>query len=58
MAKAFRPGGQKGKLHRALGVPVGKKIPAGKMRGALRSKNRGIRDMAIRARTMAGWQKK
>jgi hypothetical protein len=56
--KPFNPGGQKGKLHRELGVPVGKKIPAAKMAAALKSKNPEIRRDAIRARTMAKWKKK
>ena len=53
--KKFRPGGQKGKLHRALGVPTDEKIPASKMASALHSKDRDVRNMAIRAKTMAGW---
>lgn len=54
--KKFNPGGQKGKLHRALGVPVGKKIPPAKMRAALHSKSPAIHAMAVRAKTMAGWK--
>lgn len=53
--KKFRPGGQKGKLHRALGVPTDEKIPPAKLQSALHSKDTGVRNMAIRARTMAGW---
>jgi hypothetical protein len=56
MAKAFNPGGHKGKLHRELGVPVGKKIPPGKLAAAEKSKNRTVRDDAIRAKTMEGWK--
>jgi|HubBroStandDraft_1064217.scaffolds.fasta_scaffold02177_14 hypothetical protein len=55
MAKGFNPGGEKGKLHRAIGVPEGEKIPAKKLAAAEHSKNRGVRDMAIRAKTMKGW---
>ncbi len=58
MAKAkggFHPGGRKGKLHRELGVPEGQKIPAKKLDAALHSRNRTVRDDAIRARTMMAW---
>ena len=48
----FNPGGSKGKLHRALGVPEGEKIPPGRLAAATRSPNRGVRNMAIRAETM------
>lgn len=57
MAKAFNPGGQKGKLHRELGVATDKKIPATKLAAAARSKNPEIRQDAIRAKTMAKWKK-
>jgi hypothetical protein len=57
MAK-FNPGGEKGKLHRELGVPVGKKIPAAKLAAALKSKNPTIRRDAIRAKTMESWKHK
>lgn len=36
--QAFKPS-HKGRLHRALGVPVGEKIPAAKMRAALAGKH-------------------
>lgn len=58
MAKKFNPGGQKGKLHRELGVPVGKKIGTKKIAAATKSKNPEIRRDAIRARTMASWAHK
>lgn len=58
MAKKFNPGGQKGKLHRELGIPVGDKIPAARLAAATRSKNPEIRRDAIRARTMSKWKKK
>ena len=58
MAKEFKPGGHKGKLHRELGVPEGKKIPAKKMAAAAHSKNPEIKRDAIRAKTMAKWSKK
>lgn len=57
MAK-FNPGGEKGKLHREIGVPVGQKIPAAKLASASRSPNREIRDDAIRAKTMKKWNHK
>ena len=53
--KDFHPGGQKGKLHRALGVPEGEKIPQEKLDAAKHSRSRDVRDMAIRAETMKGW---
>lgn len=51
----FHPGGQRGKLHRELGVPEGKRIPAKRLAAAVRSPNREIRNDAIRARTMMAW---
>lgn len=56
--KSFNPGGQKGKLHRELGIPLGKPIPSKRLEAATHSKDRGIRDDAIRAKTMEGWAKK
>lgn len=53
--KDFHPGGEKGKLHREIGVPVGKKIPAKKLEAAAHSKNPEIRRDAIRAKTMKKW---
>ena len=55
MAKAFNPGGQKGKLHREIGVPVGQKIPAKKLAKAEHSSNPEVKRDAIRAKTMEGW---
>jgi hypothetical protein len=37
---------KKGALHKALGVPIGKPIPASKLAGALRSSNAHISHMA------------
>jgi hypothetical protein len=51
----FHPGGQKGKLHRELGIPEGKKIPASRLAAAEHSKNPEIKRDAIRAKTMEGW---
>jgi hypothetical protein len=55
MAKAFNPGGRKGKLHREIGVPEGEKIPASKLAAAKRSSDPEIRRDAIRAETMKKW---
>lgn len=52
---AFHPGGEKGKLHRELGVPEGEKIPAGRLAAAERSRNPEVKRDAIRAKTMEGW---
>jgi hypothetical protein len=42
----------KGGLHRALGVPMGKPIPAGKLAGALHSSNPHLEHMAQFARNV------
>ena len=44
--------GSKGKLHRELGVPEGKKIPAKKLKKAEHSKNPTIKKEAILAETL------
>ena len=54
----FRPGGEKGKLHRELGIPEGDTIPRERLRAAEHSRNREIRDDAIRADTMEHWAKR
>ena len=46
-----------GALHRALGVPEGQKIPAGRMAEARNSKNPRIRRMASLARTLRGFHR-
>lgn len=51
----FKPGGERGKLHREIGVPEGEKIPAAKLKAAEHSDNPEIKRDAIRARTMEGW---
>ena len=53
--KDFHPGGEKGKLHRELGVPEGEKIPAERLASAEKSHNPEVRRDAIRAKTMEGW---
>jgi hypothetical protein len=50
IAKATK---NKGGLHRARGVPEGKKIPAGKMAKAASSKNPKVRKEASLAKTLA-----
>jgi hypothetical protein len=55
MAKGFHPGGHKGKLHRELGIPEGEKIPASRLESAEHSSNHEVRNDAIRAKTMEGW---
>jgi hypothetical protein len=55
MAKGFHPGGEKGKLHREMGIPVGQKIPAQRLKAATHSSNPSIKRDAIRAETMKGW---
>lgn len=54
--KDFHPGGEKGKLHREIGVPAGEKIPAVKLTKAAHSKNPEVRRDAIRAETMKKWK--
>lgn len=58
MAKkpTFKPGGKPGKLHREIGVPVGKKIPPAKLKAAEHSKSPVIKRDAVRAKTMEGWK--
>lgn len=52
----FHPGGEKGKLHREIGVSIGKKIPTEKLTKAAHSKSPEIRRDAIRAETMKKWK--
>ncbi len=51
----FHPGGEKGKLHREMGIPEGQKIPAAELEAATHSKDPEKRRDAIRAKTMKGW---
>ena len=53
--KDFKPGGEKGKLHREMGIPEGEKIPAGRLASAAHSSNPEVKRDAIRAQTMKGW---
>lgn len=58
MAKEFKPGGQKGKLHRELGISEGKKIGTKRLAQAAKSKNPEIKRDAKRAQTMKKWNHK
>lgn len=53
--KDFHPGGEKGKLHRELGISTDKTIPAARLTAATHSSNPEIKRDAIRAETMKGW---
>ncbi|MDE2103871.1 MAG: hypothetical protein KGL39_41930 [Patescibacteria group bacterium] len=53
--KGFNPGGHKGKLHDELNIPRGQKIPQARLKSAMKSPNREVRDDAIRANTMEHW---
>ena len=50
-AEAFKPS-HRGMLHRALHVPEGEKIPAGKMNSALHSGSSHVRHMAQAAKNI------
>jgi hypothetical protein len=52
----FHPGGEKGKLHREMGIPEGEKIPADKLRAATRSSDPEKARDAKRAETMKKWK--
>jgi hypothetical protein len=54
--KDFKPGGEKGKLHREMGIPEGEKIPADKLEAAAHSSDPEKRRDAIRAQTMKKWK--
>lgn len=54
--KDFHPGGEKGKLHRELGVSEDKKIPADRLAKAAHSSDPEIKRDAIRAETMKKWK--
>jgi hypothetical protein len=47
----------RGKLHRALGVPEGDKIPPGKLASALASKSESLRKQAQFAENARHWNK-
>lgn len=46
----------KGKLHRALGVPAGQKIPADKLAAALHSSSPAVRKEANFAKAASKWK--
>lgn len=49
---------KKGALHKALGVPQGKKIPLAKLEKAEHSKNPTLKKRAVLAETLRGLKKK
>lgn len=51
-------GQHKGALHRALGVPIGHKIPAQKMAQAAKSADPHMQKMVALARTLKGFHTK
>lgn len=55
---SFNPGGQKGKLHRELGISTSQTIPTRRLASATRSNNPEIRRDATRAETMKKWNHK
>jgi hypothetical protein len=56
ISKAIKPA-NKGALHRELGVPAGKKIPAKKLAKAAKSSNPTERKRANLAKTLKGFKK-
>lgn len=58
IAEALSKPGSKGKLHRELGVPEGKKIPAKAMSKACHSKDATIKKEAVLAKTLSKMHKK
>lgn len=54
MAIHIKPS-HKGKLHKALGVPAGEKIPAGKLAQAKKSKSAAVRKEANFASNAKTW---
>lgn len=56
MAINIKPS-HKGKLHEDLGVPVGKKIPAGRIEKATHSKDPAERKRAVFAENARKWNK-
>ena len=57
IAGAIKPS-SKGKLHKELGVAMGKKIPEKKLEKAEHSKNPSLRKKAVLAETLKGFRKK
>jgi len=54
--KGFHPGGEKGKLHREMGIPEGEKIGTARLSKAAHSSNPEEARDAKRAQTMAKWK--
>lgn len=57
ISEAIKPS-SKGKLHKALGVPEGKKIPEKKLTKAAHSKNPTLRKETVLAETLRGFKKR
>lgn len=49
---------RKGSLHKALGVPEGKKIPESKLKKAEHSKNKKLKKKAVFAENAKHWGRK
>ena len=49
---------KQGALHKSLGIPAGKKIPASKIESAANSSNPTLRKRAVLAKTLSGFKKK
>lgn len=47
-----------GSLHKALGIPMGKKIPEKKLEKAEHSKNPSLKKKAVLAETLKGFKRK
>jgi hypothetical protein len=56
--KDFHPGGEKGKLHRELGIAEDQPIPAARLQRATHSRDPEVKRDAKRAETMKKWKKK
>lgn len=56
--KPFNPGGEKGKLHREMGIPEGEKIGKARLASAAKSRDPEIARDAKRAQTMGKWKHK
>lgn len=57
ISEAIKPS-SKGKLHKALGIAPGKKIPEKKLEKAEHSKNPTLRKEAMLAETLKGFKKR
>ncbi len=57
MKKPIIAPSHRGRLHKALGVPQGDKIPPGKLQAALQSASGATRKQAQFAKNAKGWSK-